>query len=58
MSSQKPLGADEDENNKLLLDLLKTELKDTLVRYEVPLALASVEGPWTPESGNFVLNSQ
>ena len=56
MSSQKPLGDDEDQNNKLLLDLLKTELKDTLVRHEVPLALASVEGPWTPESGNFVLH--
>ena len=57
-SSQTPLGPEEDQNNKLLLDMLKTELKDTLVRYEVPLALASVEGPWTPESGNFVLHFQ
>ena len=52
MSNQKPPGAEEDPNNNLLLDLLKTELKHTLVRYEIPLAIASVEGPWTPESGN------
>ena len=42
----------EDPNCGLLLNLLKTELKDVLVRYEVPLAIALVEGPWTPESGN------
>jgi len=38
-------------NCTLLLAKLKEELKDVLSRYEIPMAIAIVEGPWTPESG-------
>ena len=40
-------------NCTLLLSLLKNQLKDGLSRYEIPLAIALVDGPWTPESGKF-----
>jgi len=38
-------------NASLLLSALSNELKDSLSRYEIPMAVALVDGPWTPETG-------
>ena len=38
-------------NASLVLSALSNELKDSLSRYEIPMAVALVDGPWTPETG-------